>query len=240
MLRKTNDGSLTLYNESFNELYHSEDGALLEARSLYIMGSGFNSLCLEENKDLNTIIKVCDVGLGLGYNALSTLEAWFSGKGLFSLEIHSLEQDKKLFFELTTGKASWEESWDDSWCERVKDFEEITPSFFKKVFEHPISRKKALWFVHLGEAKTLLKENKEKLPHFDFIWQDPFSPKTSPGLWDKEWFSLLTKFSTKNATLMTYSVARSVRDSLAENNWSFKKIPTVTKKKVWLKAIKEN
>jgi len=240
MLRKTNDGSLTLYNESFNELYHSEDGALLEARSLYIIGSGFNSLCLEEKINLNPVIKICDVGLGLGYNAVSTLEAWFSGRGLFSLEIHSLEQDKKLFSELTTGKASWQESWNEIWCERVKNFEEITPSFFKKIFEHPISKKKALWFVHLGEAKNLLKENKEKFPHFDFIWQDPFSPKTSPGLWDKEWFSLLTVCSNEKATLMTYSVARSVKDSLIANNWNLTKIPTTTKKKDWLKAVKEN
>ena len=238
MLSKTKDGSLTLYNKSYNELYHSEDGALLEAQSLYMEASGFKSLCQESPSKNTPFIRICDVGLGLAYNALSTLETWTKGSGSFEMEVVSLENDENLFASLRSCQASWQEEWPNHWKSFCEDFKEGSPGVWAKEIEHPSSGKKALWSVYLGDARDSLKNFKERLFPFDFIWQDPFSPKTSPGLWDEAWFKLLTDLSKKDTILMTYSVSGSVRKSLSENGWNWDKIPTTTKKKEWLKSVK--
>ena len=238
MLRKTDDGSLTLYNDKYNELYHSEEGALLESRSLYIEGSGFSKLCLREKGLYDIPIKICDVGLGLGYNAFCTLKEWHDGPGSFNLELFSLENDEKLFEVLRSGKASWQSSWTASDLAFMTGFKQKDETCFEKEIIHPLSGKKATWFVFLGDAVFVVKERERFLKGLDFIWQDAFSPNSCPELWSKKWFQLLSGLSSKDTCLMTYSVAKVVKDVLEKCDWSFEKINTVTRKKSWLKAKK--
>ena len=48
----------------------------------------------------------------------------------------------------------------------------------------------------------------------DAVFLDPFSPKTCPELWTKEFFENIHKTMKKDAILATYSCARVVRDNL--------------------------
>ena len=70
---ETADGSLSLVHPEHGECYHSRSGALTEARSLYIEMSGFLPRLAATAK---AVIEVLDVGLGLGYNALASIDAW--------------------------------------------------------------------------------------------------------------------------------------------------------------------
>lgn len=239
MLRKTADGSLTLYNDKYNQLYSSEEGAFLEANSLYIKGSGFEAYCQKKHETSSKRVKICDVGLGLGYNAVSSLSAWFKGGGTFELEVLSLENDYELFGLLREAKGSWQEGWDSALLSYSKGFEELEEGVWQKTLIHPSSGKTAKWLVYLGDARDTLKKYKDSFQDLDYIWQDAFSPLECPELWDDSWFGALSDLSHSGTCLMTYSVAKSVRDVLDNCGWDLEKIETPTKKRSWLKAIKK-
>ena len=59
----TNDGSIGLYNEDFNDIYHSATGAITEAYEKFILPVNFE-LLLSKPK-----INVLDICYGIGYNS---------------------------------------------------------------------------------------------------------------------------------------------------------------------------
>ena len=67
----TNDGSVGLYNEAFNDIYHSAKGALTEAYEKFIYPLDFENI-LKKDK-----INVLDICYGIGYNSKSFLNYIF-------------------------------------------------------------------------------------------------------------------------------------------------------------------
>jgi tRNA U34 5-methylaminomethyl-2-thiouridine-forming methyltransferase MnmC len=234
---RTADGSLTLEHPVIGECFHSREGALLEARELYIVASGFQE-ALENLSELS----VLDVGLGLGYNAFSTISAWKASSGP-GLQLYSLEIDEELVAQLISGKAPWQENWSSEWIEWSQDLTvdlsnsdaDVAYRYLKVKILHPNSGQVCDWTVIIGDARLLTK-----LPmNFNFIWQDAFSPEKNPDMWSEKWFTIVSQFSLPGAVLMSYSVARSTRDALAASGFFVSKINTPTRKRHWLKAIKK-
>ena len=62
----TNDGSHSIYNKELNEIYHSKNGAIIEASHVYIN----NGLLFHNKKKLNII----EIGFGTGLNTILTIE----------------------------------------------------------------------------------------------------------------------------------------------------------------------
>ena len=65
----TNDGSVGLYNEDFDDIYHSAQGALTEAYEKFIYPSNIINILN------NDTIKVLDICFGIGYNTKSFLNS---------------------------------------------------------------------------------------------------------------------------------------------------------------------
>lgn len=215
-LLTTEDGSFSLRHPGHGEAFHSFSGAKKEAFDLYICGSGFRQAL-----DQTDSVRVLDVGLGLGYNAMTTIETWWNHRERpCDLELVSLEHDATLIKTLRSGQASWQKNWSTLWLDWLgKD--RVVRS------DGALGR----WRIIAADALECPLEG-----HFDFIWQDPFSPKNNPKLWSKPWFRKLTSHSNDHTTLMTYSVARSVKDALSATEWHVELIPTTTTKRSWLRA----
>ena len=62
----TNDGSVGLFSESDNDIYHSTYGALTEAYEKFILPADFKNHFKNNNK-----IKILDICFGIGYNSKS-------------------------------------------------------------------------------------------------------------------------------------------------------------------------
>ena len=77
----TNDGSVGLYNEDFNDIYHSSTGAITEAYEKFVAPIDIYWL-LNQDK-----IKVLDICYGIGYNSKTFLN--------FIFENFSLKKNKK-------------------------------------------------------------------------------------------------------------------------------------------------
>lgn len=253
---KTNDGSFTLRHPLHGECYHSYDGAYLEARELYVVRSGFYDALRNKRS-----VSVLDVGLGLSYNAMATLEAWWSEKEPADITLNSLEIDPVLVQELMSGKASWQLGWSQEWlwfCQSLVElssgsetFERIASSFrpmavgelicddksspriWQALLRHPNGCSQGTWNITVADARRFTS-----MPSgINFIWQDPFSPEKNPEMWNRNWFQLISQHAEKEAVLMSYSVARVTRDELEASGFQVSKISTATKKRHWLKAV---
>lgn len=225
-LVKTTDGSLTLRNLAIDEDYHSSAGAAFEARELYINRSGFL-----ESLQKGRLIRVLDVGLGLGYNALSTIEACREAGAGCQLDIVSLEVNPVLVEALTSGAAIWQEGWSSNWLELCQSLVRQADGSYETIWQNQAGMQ-IHWKVLVGDASQL----DLGAWTFHYIWQDAFSPEKNPELWSKQWFETLARSSNAETVLMTYSVARRVKDSLDAASWTYERIPASGKKRHWLKA----
>ena len=84
-LVQTKDKSYTFFNEEYQEIYHSQTGALEEAQKKYIEPLGV--------KDNQVILDIC---FGLGYNTFAAIE------NAKHLKIIALEKDPKVLEDLQT------------------------------------------------------------------------------------------------------------------------------------------
>jgi len=176
-------------------------------------------------------INVLDVGLGLGYNALATIDAWHRAVSPGPLHLISLEIDPDLVAAMSSGMASWQDGWPTDWLQWVHGLKDGVACF-----RHPHSRHLLTWEVVTGDAQDLLRHVEVGSIHY--IWQDPFSPDLNPTMWDAGWFVKLASVAAPGAVLMSYSVARTVKDALTSASWSWERIPASGVKRHWLKARK--
>lgn len=247
---KTEDGSYTIRHPEHGECYHSYDGAAKEAYDLYIERSGFEDIVGSGGRS----VRVLDVGLGLAYNALTTIDAWSRLDRAGSLDMISLEISEDLVEALASGKASWSKGWNSVWfdwvgrlqkkeqpgCHDLKSKYSFAESFWQAEIPHPNPDNKSSvkWLIVVGDARNGKSFSDENMK-WDYIWQDPFSPEKNPQMWSGEWFKIMKNESHPTTKLMTYSVSRATKNALKEGGWNFDKVDTTTRKRHWIKAVPE-
>lgn len=202
-LLKTQDGSFSLYNDTYRDFYHStKDGAILETLYKHIIPT-FGLACenLDSASDFaidSAPIKVLDICFGLGYNALFTLA--FAKRLNIAVSIHSVELHL---------------------LENLRDF------CYPKILFHylPVSEildalfSRSAWecgnlyiSLHKGDARDYLVHLVRQNRSFDIIYQDAFSPSKNAELWDETHFQNLFALLKNNGTISTYSSAKKVRE----------------------------
>lgn len=241
----TEDGTWTVQDKLTGECYHSRMGARREAEELYIKLSGFSdSLRIQPPQD----IRVLDVGLGLGYNASATIAAWLESPNPPSVLMVSLEKSRKVIEELLSPDAPWTQNWEPNIREALAKVAPVAPFHWQGVISHGSSCRGSsgkmtnfVWKIfELDAANSPLPFDLPDLHQqltWDFIWQDPFSPQMNPDMWSSSWFTKLLSHSHPHTKLLTYSVARCVRDALDAAGFSWQKLKTpFPMKKHWLMA----
>lgn len=202
---ETQDGSHTLFSEHFQEACHSTTGAREETQLHYIRGCQV----IEKIQTLSKL-NILEVGFGLGIGFLETYQTLSS----FQKPWHflSLELDRELLKWFAhehkehpfLSRLQWREMDGVSMLEASDDFVHLT--------------------VLCGDARVTFKEYAKKTSFTcDAIYQDAFSPKRNPVLWTTEWFEVLRRHASGNATLSTYSASTSIRKSLLAAGWSLHK-----------------
>jgi tRNA U34 5-methylaminomethyl-2-thiouridine-forming methyltransferase MnmC len=180
----TDDGTITLKNDKYNECYHSIEGAVTETLYKHI----YPAFGVVDKKE----IKILDICFGLGYNTfLAILNRPINSK----LKIYSPEFDGKLVKSLKDFKYPQE-------FEKIKY---IIDAIAEKGFY------KDEWVeveVFVGDAREYIK----KLDKIDIVFQDAFSPKVNQELWTIEYFRDIERLNPQIIT--TYSVATPIRFAL--------------------------
>lgn len=84
----TNDGSVGLYSESDNDIYHSTYGALTEAYEKFILPADFKNYFKNNNK-----IKILDICFGIGYNSKSFLNYFIENIYNYTIYTNNINTD---------------------------------------------------------------------------------------------------------------------------------------------------
>lgn len=239
---ETGDGSYSIIHPEFGECYHSSSGAAKEARDLYVLKSGF----AEHIRNASKAVRVLDVGLGLAYNALSTIESWLAEIQRPPLQMVSLEINQSLVESLVTGAPSWSEGWPQSWMRLIGALRKVEAATELEDFEQRFPFATSFWICELdadldwvivvGDARKALQFKRKTERPWHFVWQDPFSPEKNPCMWSEKWFSRLKAECDFNTKLMTYSVSRQTKNALSAAGWYYEKLKTTTRKRHWISA----
>ena len=92
----TNDGSVGLYSQDYDDIYHSASGALTEAYEKFICPINWDVLLLHED------INILDICYGIGYNTKSFLNYIFENKKKLLKKKNNLKKNSKNNFEKKT------------------------------------------------------------------------------------------------------------------------------------------
>mgnify|MGYP005839829095 CR=1 FL=1 len=188
----TGDNTFTLYNEVFDEHYHSLTGAREEAQEKY-------SRALRVWEKIDSVIY--DVCFGLGYNSAAAIDDIRNYNPESIIFIYCFENDESVLKEILNLNNDFQ-------CfPEIKIFIKGFLEEKKLVYESNNLRLE----MFFGDVKqNILKPEKNG----DFVFFDPFSPKKQPDLWSEDFFKKIRKKMNKDAKLATYSCARIPRENM--------------------------
>ncbi|WP_114311619.1 tRNA (5-methylaminomethyl-2-thiouridine)(34)-methyltransferase MnmD [Thermus caldifontis] len=205
----TQDGTPTLFHPGYGEAYHPRQGALLQARRLY----------LEKTlTHLHPAPRVLEVGLGLLVNFRTTLESALE-RGVYlrylAVEREPLPRDLLAQVRLPLPRA-----------EEV--FAEILKGWPQACFRGPWGELCILF----GEVEAL------ELPRdwATAVYLDPFSPRANPGPWSLAVLQKLRRALRRGGRLATYSAQGGFRRSLKAAGFALHRVPALGKRE-WTVGI---
>ncbi|HLD01094.1 MAG TPA: MnmC family methyltransferase [Candidatus Nanoarchaeia archaeon] len=188
----TADNSETFLNEQLKETYHSQTGAVEEALKKYA------EPCKIAERARQGSIKILDICFGMGYNSAMAIEVALKENPHCEIEIVGLEYDPEIISKIQEVNPP---------IGFFSNFKQLTPKTLS--FNYGTVKVQVI----LGDARETIK----KLPpdYFDTVFFDPFSPKTSPEMWQVPFFKEIYRVMNKKAILSTYSCARMARENMA-------------------------
>ena len=182
-LLQTADGSFTLFIPEVQETYHSAHGAVQESMHVFIE-NGLKA-CDKE------MIRVLEVGLGTGLNAILTLQHATKKIDYCALEPYPLS--KEILNELVTSGS-----------------DQFEMKFHASNVGEWISIQENFSFVRM-EIGLEEFSSEEK---FDVIYYDAFGPRVEPGLWTLERMQQCFDLLNEGGVFVTYCAKGEVRRNL--------------------------
>jgi len=218
-LIKTEDGSHSLYVPELKETYHSFHGAVQESRHVFIKhGLDF----YYQNKPLE--IKVLEVGLGTGLNALLTAE-WSVQNAhvkMTSLEAYPVESsiasqlNYHTYIENKEGKE---------WFERIHSSEWEETCAIHDAFDLLKNKRKV--------------EEAELTSDFNVVFFDAFAPNKQSELWEMRVLEKMYDALTSSGVFVTYCAKGQLKRDLASLGFEVETLPGPLGKKEMVRGIKK-
>ncbi|MDR2881754.1 MAG: bifunctional tRNA (5-methylaminomethyl-2-thiouridine)(34)-methyltransferase MnmD/FAD-dependent 5-carboxymethylaminomethyl-2-thiouridine(34) oxidoreductase MnmC [Azoarcus sp.] len=200
-------------SDLFDDIYHSADGGLEQARHVFLGGND-----LPERWRGRDRFVIVETGFGLGLNFLASWAAWREdparsrGLHFISCELHPFRID-----DLARLHAHWPE---------------LAPLAARLRAQWPVLAS-GMHRLHLDEGRVYLTlyfgDVREGLAQIDAsvdaFFLDGFSPAKNPVMWSARVFHLLSRLAAPGATLSTWSVAAEVREGLRRARFFVEKAP---------------
>ena len=211
-LRRTADGSATLFVPALNEHYHSRHGARQESAHVFI-GAGLRPLLKAGlGQPGQPPLRLLEVGLGTGLNALLTLPtAQAAGTALTYDALETLPLPPAVVEALA---PDWEAEAGEAgrWFRRLHTApwgvaHPLAPGFFLTKLPQP------------------LQEASLPTAHYDLIYFDAFAPEKQPELWTAAIFRQLYAAAAPGAVLVSYCAQGQFRRNLRAAGWRTEKLP---------------
>jgi len=202
----TNDGSISYFNDSVGDTYHSTSGALEEAFEKYAIPCRL--------KDGMTILDIC---FGLGYNSLAAL-------CLAKVNIIALENDKAILDEIQHNTIFENKEIKKQFPVSLGNINKNYGKIKIAAKDHYFSDTDGSIRIVVGDARLSIQKIQNNI---DAVFLDPFAPKKAPELWSKEFFDDIFSVMKKDGVLATYSCASQVRKNLIKAGFNVQDGPSI-------------
>ena len=214
------------FSPRFGDVYHSESGALAQARHVFLGGCG-----LPEAWRGAAQWRVLETGFGLGLNFLATWQVWRADAhrpGLLhfvAIEAWPVGRDDLLRAarahpELVPLAAQLAAQWQG-----------LLPGFHRLVFEDG----RVLLTLCVGEVRPMLRAHRPF--QADSLYLDGFSPRLNPEMWSPETLQAVARFARPGTRLATWTIARAVRDALVPLGFTLTRAPGLPPKRDCLHGL---
>ncbi|MEW6525280.1 MAG: MnmC family methyltransferase [Spirochaetota bacterium] len=213
----TQDNTITIVDETYNEAMHSLSGAYHEALYMHVIPSRVLSKKGQ--------IYVLDIGFGLGYNVLALCAEALKQNHTVFYTIISLEKNTDILSAMEFVRFNDERDAIYDLLKKSARGEKVITDYFSHS-------------VLYGDARQLLGI----LPvnYFDAVFHDPFSPAKNPELWTVDFFQKLFPLCRDECIVTTYSAAVHIRTAMKKAGFIVGKGPEVGRKKEGTIATKKN
>jgi len=207
------------YSPRFGDRYRSELGGLDQAKEVFLKGCGLPQAWAGQPQ-----WTVLETGFGLGLNFLVTWAAWKADpQRPRLLHFVSTEAFPASAADVLRGAQTHPEL--IPFAEQLQaQLWGLLPGFHRLVFEGG----RVLLTLCIGDAKAMLREQSFEA---DSVYLDGFSPQRNPDIWDVHTFKAVARCCRRGTRVATWTIARSVRDALAQCGFVVKKVPGIPPKR---------
>ena len=221
--RTTADGSPTLYVPALDEHYHSRHGAAQESRHVFIE-AGLRPLLAAGPGEAGRPLRLLEVGLGTGLNALLTLEAAQVAGVLINYD----------GYETVPLPPAMVAALAPQWAAEPTLSEQ-----FAQLHAAPWGKKIPL-AAGFDVTKIQAQVQAADLPiaYYELIYFDAFAPEKQPELWTEEVFQKLYAAAAPGAVLVSYCAQGQFRRNLRAAGWLTEKLPGPPGKREMTRARK--
>lgn len=214
---KTNDGSVTIHIEDWNESYHSKHGAIQEAYHVFIK----NGL---DNFHGNETISILEIGFGTGLNAF----------------ISFLEHKKRNLKIDYVGVEAYPVALDE--VKELNYVDELKANFYESIFAlmHQSDWENEIALAadfKLFKRKQFFQDINDK-ERYNLIYFDAFGFRVQPELWDEHIFKKMYDALLPKGILVTYACRTNIKNAMLNVGFQIEKLPGATGKREMLRAMK--
>ncbi|HEY9639314.1 MAG TPA: MnmC family methyltransferase [Coleofasciculaceae cyanobacterium] len=205
--QRTEDGSFTFFSETFNETFHSLQGARQEAFLKFAQATDLVA------RSHHSPLRLLDVCYGLGYNTAAALETIWATNPDCQVEVYGLELDE------TVPQAAIAPALMAGWSPRVQEILQAIATQHQCHLPHLNAR------LLIGDARQTIQPLAQIGFQAEAVFFDPFSPRRCPQLWTVEFFQQVARCLAADGKLATYSRSAAVRSALLTAGLSIGTIP---------------
>ena len=207
------------FSPRFGDRYRSELGGLEQAKEVFLKGCGLPQAWAGQPQ-----WTVLETGFGLGLNFLVTWAAWKADPDRPRL-LHFVSTEA---FPASAGDVLRSAQTHPELVPLAEQLQAqlwgLLPGFHRLVFEGG----RLLLTLCIGDAKAMLREQSFEA---DSVYLDGFSPQRNPDIWDVHTFKAVARCCRRGTRVATWTIARSVRDALAQSGFVVKKVPGIPPKR---------
>ncbi len=209
----------------FDDVYFSTADGLEEARAVFLSGCGLPTRWAERDA-----FTVAETGFGTGLNFLALWDLWRKSQRRPGAWLHFVSFEGFPLHREDAGRAlsAWPQLGPLAgrllarWPHRARGVRQLT---------WPEDRVSLT--LHVDEIASALPQ---AMFRADAWFLDGFSPSRNGAMWDEGLFPLIAERTAPGAVAATFTVARAVRDGLAENGFEPAKRPGFGRKRDRLEA----
>ena len=208
----------------FGDIYHTETGALAQSRHVFIAGCELPAAWAGAPQ-----WRILETGFGFGLNFLACWQAWRDDPHrprmlhFVSIEAHPVAQ-----VDLLRAAAAYPEL-SELATALAALWHGLLPGFHRLSFDDG----RVLLTLCIGDVQAMLRAQRFEA---DSIFLDGFSPTLNPAMWSPDVLKAVSRFARQGTRIATWTIARAVRDALAQNGFQVRKAPGLPPKRDCLRG----